>query len=310
MGMVRSPGEHVLSLRVGGRRREALVVVPEACSANPAQPRPLVLVFHGAGSTGRLAAIATGFTEKAQREGFFAVYPEGVRPNPDRRASFLRNPPFFNVGSNIGYAERAGIDDRGFVRALVAELRRRLPVDPRRIYATGFSNGASMAFLAAMELPEQIAAIGPVAGHLWRFSPAPTRPVPMIYIIGTADPLNPMEGGVVRSPWGRDEPRPPVARSVRTWVRWVGADPEPRLVSETAGVRRVRFEGGPNGADVEFITIAGAGHVWPGGPDILAERIAGKSTDKLDATETIWDFFSRHPAPAARDADPAEPRPT
>lgn len=291
------PGEHTLRISVGGRRREALLFVPPAREKD--RLRPLVLVFHGAGSTGRLAAIATGFSEKAERERFFVVYPEGVRPDPQRRASFLRNPPFFNVGSKIGYAEEAGVDDGGFVRALLDELCSSLPVDPCRIYATGFSNGASMAFLAAMELPERIAAIGPVAGHLWRFSPVPTRPIPMIYIIGTADPLNPMSGGVVLSPWGRRELRPPVERSVRTWAGWVGAEPRPRVISAAAGVRRVRFAGGSTGADVDLITIQDAGHVWPGGPDILAERIAGKRTDKLDATDVIWEFFTQHPKGAS-----------
>jgi polyhydroxybutyrate depolymerase len=66
-------------------------------------------------------------------------------------------------------------------------------------------------------------------------------------------------------------------------------------VFERGGVRRVHYGPGEQGAEVEFITIAEAGHVWPGGPRILAERIAGKRTRKLNATDAIWEFFERHP---------------
>lgn len=289
------PGEHRLTLRVDGRTRECLVHTPHGFDG--ARELPLVLMFHGGGGTARLAAIGTGWSDKADQAGFFVAYPEGVRPHLQRRATFLRNPQFFNAGSGIGYAEEAGVDDHAFVRALLDELCDRLPIDQRRVYACGFSNGASAAFQTAMDMPERIAAIAPVAGHLWRTEPAPSEPIPMIYIIGTADPLNPMAGGVVTSPWEKQELRPPIARSVETWADWIGCGGDAQLVSEHDGLRAVRYGLGEGGAVVEFVTIVGAGHVWPGGPDIIAERIAGQGTNKLNATGVIWDFFERHPKP-------------
>jgi polyhydroxybutyrate depolymerase len=252
-------------------------------------------MFHGGGGTARLAALSTRWSDQADQVGFAVVYPEGVRPDPRRPATFLRNPPFWNVGSGVGYAERVNVDDVGFIRGLLDELCERLPLDPERIYATGFSNGASMAFQVAMELPERIAAIAPVAGYLRCSRPRPTRPIPMVYIAGAADPLIPLAGGGVESPWGELEDRPPVVRSVETWASWLGCPPKPHVVSDRGGVRRVRYGPGERGAEVEFITIAEAGHVWPGGPAVLAERIAGKRTDKLNATDAIWEFFERHP---------------
>jgi polyhydroxybutyrate depolymerase len=284
-------------MTVGSHRRDYVLHVPVL--RHPERPRPLVLAFHGGGGTAKLAALSTGWSDRADRVGFFVVYPEGLRPDPRRPATFLRNPPFWNVGAGVGYAERVNADDVGFVRRLLDELCASLPVDGSRVYATGFSNGASMAFQTAMELPERIAAIAPVSGYLRRRAPRPTRPVSMIYIAGAADPLVPLEGGAVESPWGEREQRPPVARSVETWAGWLGCPPEPRLVTDRGGVRRVRYGPGDQGAEVEFITIADAGHVWPGGPAILAERIAGRTTDKLDATAVIWEFFERHRGPGA-----------
>lgn len=287
------PGEHIFNIEVGPLRRRYILHVPAGYDG--ARPLPAVIVFHGGGGAARVAIIATGWSAKADEIGFFAVYPEGVRPDPQRSPTFLRNPQFWNTGAGIGYADEQNVDDVGFVRALLEEVPARVNVDPQRVYASGFSNGASLAFEAAMQFPERIAAIAPVAGHLWRQEPQPTRPIPMIFIIGTADPLNPYHGGVVTSPWGHVRERPPIERSVRTWAAWIDCPPEPHVLSDRDGVRHVRYGPGPQGAEVDFYTIDGAGHVWPGGPPVLAEHIAGKPTDKLQATDVIWEFFERHP---------------
>lgn len=287
------PGDHTRTIRVAGRARQYILHLPPI--RGRVRPMPLVLAFHGGGGTARLAALSARWSDRADEVGAAVVYPEGVRPDPQRPVTFLRNPPFWNVGSGVGYAERANVDDVGFIRALLDGLCDRLPIDPERIYATGFSNGASMAFKVALELPERLGAIAPVAGYLRQGEPRPSRPISMIYIAGAADPLVPLDGGVVTSPWGELEERPPVVRSVETWASWLDCPREPQVVSERDGVRRVRYGPGTRGAEVEFITIAEAGHVWPGGPAVLAERIAGRSTNKLDATGAIWEFFARHP---------------
>jgi polyhydroxybutyrate depolymerase len=292
-----NPGDHTRSITVAARVRQYILHVPP--TRDTERLLPLVLAFHGGGGTAKLAALSTRWSEKGDQSGFFVVYPEAVRPDPKRPATFLRNPPFWNVGAGVGYAERANVDDVGFVRALLDELCICLPVDASRVYATGFSNGASMAFQMAMEFPERIAAIAPVSGYLRRQQPKPARPISMIYIAGAADPLVPLEGGTVESPWGELEERPPVIRSVETWAAWLGCPPEPRVVSDRSGVRRLRYGPGEQGGEVEFVTIADAGHVWPGGPAILAERIAGRTTDKLNATDAIWEFFERHPGSLA-----------
>ena len=292
MSKMLNPGDHVLGIPVGSRNRQYLLHVTPTC--NDDSPLPLVFVFHGGGGTAKIAAFATGFSQKADRERFFVVYPEALRPDPSRPVTLLRNPAFWNVGTGIGYAQRENVDDVGFIRALLDELPQRFAVDSRRIYAAGFSNGASMVFQAAMELPERFAAIAPVSGHLWRRQPRPTCPISMIYIVGNADPLNPLDGGMVELPWGELERRPPIADSVETWATWIGCAPRPCVISDRDGVQHVRYGPGEQGAEVVFITIADAGHVWPGGPEVLAERITGKRTDKLNATDVIWDFFQQH----------------
>lgn len=289
------PGEHPLTIQVDRRDRPYILHVPPA--GNTSAALPAVFMFHGGGGTARLAADMTQWSQKAEQVGFFVVYPEAVRPDLRRPATFLRNPAFWNVGSGIGQGERENVDDVGFVRALLDCLSQRFAIDSRRIYATGFSNGAALAFRVAMELSDRFAAIGPVSGYPWRQHPKPQHPVSTIYITGTKDPMNPLDGSVIDSPWGPVRQHLPLERAIRRWASRVGCPPEPRVLHDRDGIRRVRYGPGEQGTEVDFCTIEGAGHAWPGGPSVLAERLAGKPTDQLDATDVIWEFFERHPKP-------------
>src|SRR5260221_564174 len=97
---------------------------------------------------------------------------------------------------------------------LLDELPRRLLVDADRIFVTGFSNGASMTFRLGAELSDRIAAIAPVAGHYWPTASTPARPVPTLFLIGDHDPLVPLTGGRVDTPWGRRIEKPSVRESL------------------------------------------------------------------------------------------------
>ncbi len=177
----------------------------------------------------------------------------------------------------------------GFAAALIDELARRWPIDPARVYVTGFSNGASLAFRVAAELAERVAAAAPVAGHLWLDDPRPRRAVPLLLIAGAADPLNPLDGGTVETPWGRTEYHPPPEESARRWAAAIGCDPVADAVPERPGVRTTRWSGGPHGAEVRFTVVEGLGHVWRGGRRVW---VGGPSSDLLDGTRAIWEFLS------------------
>src|SRR5262249_14593728 len=134
----------------------------------------------------------------------------------------------------------------------------------------------------------------PVAGHCRLADPKPVRPVPTLYMIGSEDPLIPMRGGEARSPWlHRLVRRPPVTVTLEAWAAAIGCGPVPRVESDTGGVR-VEVYPGP----VEFrsIVIEGLGHHWPGGKGLLNPRIAGRPSDRLDATAAVWEFFQRRAA--------------
>jgi polyhydroxybutyrate depolymerase len=157
-----------------------------------------------------------------------------------------------------------------------------------------------MAFRVGAELSDRVAAIAPVAGASWAETVSPERAVSVLYLTGTADPLNPMQGGFPRfAIGGRDQggrAKPPVGVEISRWARALSCPDAPPREREENGVRIRRYPGCRDGAEIVFITVDGLGHVWAGGKSLLPEFVVGKPTDKLKATDVIWEFFRSHPA--------------
>ncbi len=289
-----APGTHSFAILVKGVERSYLVHIP--ASYDHAKKWPVVVMFHGGGGTAKDAMSETGWTAKADKEGFLSVFPEGTRSDPTRPPRFRGNPQSWNDGSKRPQvrAARREVADVEFVSMMLSDLKRRYSVDERRIYATGFSNGASMTFRVARELSPLIAAVAPVAGADWLADETPTRPVPLLYFTGTADPGNPFEGGEVRiGSWSFGK-KPPTREMIGRWVKLHGCPEVPRVVYDKDGAQGVAYGLPGQPAKVVLYTIAGHGHHWPGGKSTLPESLAGKNTAKLKATDVIWAFFKAH----------------
>jgi polyhydroxybutyrate depolymerase len=271
------PGDSLRTIAVGTSSRSYLLHVPS--SYRSGRSTPLVLVFHAGG--GRAAGIAphTGFSRLADRAGFVVAYPEGVGGR-------------WNDGRGVAVSH----DDVGFVRALLDTLSAALTIDPRRVYATGISNGAVFTYRLACDLPGVLAAVAPVAGGMPAAlaSACPRGPAPSVLAVqGTADPLMPYDGG------GAGARRVLSAKeSILFWGSRAECEAEVLGEEPTDTVRdgtRVQRAGMicSGGREVELLTIEGGGHTWPGGP--AAGRRVGRVSRELDATAVIWEFFLRHP---------------
>lgn len=278
------------TLEVGGRTRTYLLHVPPTL---PAGPAPLVLVFHGGGGNGPGTERLTRFSELADREGVLVAYPEGVGRNWYDGREF--------TGSSRAHRER--IDDVGFVAALLDAVAHARAVDPRRIYATGISNGAVFSHYLAAHLSPRIAAIAPVVGGIADPPDAglrPERPVSVLILQGTTDPLVPYRGGAVAFGRGRIIDTEDAARR---WARLNGTAPEPRSTVLPAPARdhcgglRLTYSGGRDGSEVVLVRLDGGGHTWPGGGQYLPEALIGRVCHDFSATTVIWEFFRTHPKP-------------
>ena len=180
-----------VTVRHDGLKRTALVRVPGQVAER--RPLPVVLNFHGGAGNAVGQQRYVHMDAIADREGFIVVYPNGTGVLEDRLLAW-------NAGTCCGMAAREETDDVGYVRALLDELARRLPVDSARVYATGLSNGAMMSYRLAAELSDRIAAIAPVAG-------ASAMPLPWVKLrTSLSQPLSGM-------PWGLSS-RAPITTGV------------------------------------------------------------------------------------------------
>lgn len=280
-----------VDLTADGWLRRCLVHVPLVATS---QARALVLFLHGAGGNADWAATETGWPALADQEGFLAAFPEALPPNPHKPARFLSNPPVWSDDSPRSSRRQPPIDDVAFIQRLLDHLQTEFPVDAQRICLSGFSNGAAMTFRLAAELSGRFAAVGPVAGHCWVRDPRPTRPMPTLYLIGTEDPLVPLEGGMIRSPWRWTETRPPVSESLTRWARALGCSPAPWLLSDENGVEKIVYDPGPAAAELQAWFISGLGHHWPGGKGQMNPRLAGRPSNRVDGCAVLWEFFRKH----------------
>jgi len=246
-------------------------------------PRPLVIVLHGAGGTAPWVRASLGWDSLADIHGFNVLYPDGV----DRS---------WNAGTCCGTAAQGGIDDVAFVDILVNATAHTGIVDPERVYVTGISNGGMMAYRLACELPGRFAAIGPVAATM-TVACSDATPTSVCHVHGLRDDIVRFGGGVAASGTARDV-RPPVPATIAAW-RAVDRCGEVRV--EQDGPVRTETADGPGGATVTLVTIADAGHLWPGRDDPRSRLARWLRLDPpgtaVDATAILWRFFATHPRP-------------
>ncbi len=269
----RTNGEIISS----GVRRKYLLYVPP--SYNPATPTPLVITIHGFAQWPTNQKNVSKWNPLADEYGFIVVYPSGTgfpkRWGAHGTANSL-NPPLADVT---------------FISDLIDKLESEYNIDPTRIYVNGLSNGGGMSYLLACQLSERIAAFGTVAGAL--LYPLdkcrPTYTVPMIAFHGDADPIVPYYGG----PSGPfDMPFPVVPDWVAQYAAQNGCTTTNPLPAP-GEVTGVKYSGCNAGAEVHFYTIHGGGHSWPGG-GYLPKAIVGHTTQDINATRMMWDFFKQY----------------
>jgi polyhydroxybutyrate depolymerase len=266
-----SPGTSVEEqLRVDNVPRSYLLHVP--LGYQPTHPTPLMLSFHGHGSTAFIQQRMTGFSVLADRDGFLAVYPQGTI-GKDKATGWATGP--------LTYPQ---VDDVAFVRDLLAHLRATLCVDPHRIDASGFSNGGGMTALLACKLPGQIAAFATVSGSYFPVDGgcSPGRAVPILEIHGTADRTVSYVGNPTRL-------LPPVPIWLAQWAARDGCLSQPQVFLNSSNVVGKQWQGCASGAAVVHYEIIGGRHVWP-------TTLPGSESNRhLSTAALIWAFCQAHP---------------
>jgi polyhydroxybutyrate depolymerase len=220
------------TLQVDGVARQVILDVPDSVKAKA--PAPLLLDFHGFGHSGAGVWNVSGFKLLAEKAGFITAYPTGLPVTLN-----LRGQPMTGPGWEMYSID--GNRDLAFVRALLDDLERRYCLDRRRIYATGFSNGAFFSQLLACALAERIAAVAPVSGGALRVACEPKRPVPILIQHGSQDDLLPPETArAARDAWRTIDgcSGDPTRRDGPTCERWQCRDNTAVVYCEEAYAHR------------------------------------------------------------------------
>jgi len=259
-----------------GNNRTYIVHLPPGYNA--ANPHPMVLNFHGYTSTGAQQEAYSLMNIVADTANFIAVYPDGIANS-------------WNVGFGLT-PYFTGVDDVGFVNALIDTIMAHYNIDVNAVYATGMSNGGYLSNRLACELPNRIAAIATVTGPMTDSTRAycnPSRKVPVMHIHGTTDPIVNYNGMIqslsvpeLINFWGQHDECPVSSSDI----------PYPD-VNTTDGSTAIRKNYLPctDGSEVVLIEIANGGHTWPGGAiDIIAY---GNTNRDFFASGEIWNFFRK-----------------
>ncbi len=234
------------------------------------QPAPLVIALHGGGGNGK--TMIDRWQALARQQGIVIAAPNGIGRS-ERRGTW-------NASGCCGEAMTRGVDDVAFVQAVIDDVSRKIAIDPKRIYVTGFSNGGMLTHRVAIALGRRIAAAGVVSGAMFGNEARPRGPVPMLIIHGESDNVVGFEGGMSETRFvarAQDKPFLPTRASVDFWKRANGC------LGASVTVRRgdVSVESNTScrgKADVVFYDLAKGGHEWPSGATV-------------DATRLLWDFF-------------------
>ncbi len=275
--------------------RERLYFVYSPPSRTLKATRPVVFVLHGGGGADAYEmAKRTRMNFIADREDFIVVYPYGVdgQWNDGRGISFRR------------LVNNKDIDDVGFISAIIDELIQTAGADPRRIYVVGMSNGGMMAYRLGIELGHRLTAIAAIIANLPvnLSNQKPVRPLPVLIMNGTADPMMPWKGGpvrVLRKEYGEvlstDE-------TVQYWLRATGLEKvqpetkklENRTLNDRSTVEVDIYRDSQRRLEIVLYRIVGGGHNLPGGQTPDRPLLLGPKNMDINAMEEVWAFFKRH----------------
>lgn len=280
------PGYEIHQLQWEAARRSYLLHVPPNPSGGPL---PLVIALHGAGENAEHFAAATGFAAPADAQGMMVAFPDGT-PNGQRGNTF-------NAHFCCGEAVTRHIDDVGFVGAVIDDIAARYPLDRGRVFATGMSNGAMLAYVLAAVRPGWFTAIAPVAGAIGGMTragqtyliPLPDRPISVMIMHGMRDSMVLYEGGSSPALAFPNHWKLSVADALSFWAT-VDHCPNTPNIRDAAGgaLRLTSYAGCAAGSTVRLWAIRDGDHAWPG--DIFP---AGKGS--RSAAAEMMGFFAGVP---------------
>ena len=279
-----------LKIKSSGITRSCFIHIPKGFSNQ--KTYPLVFILHGGGGNSLQVAGHSQFNKLADKYGFITAYPQGINKhwNDGRKVPKHRE-------------QDSKVNDVDFIIKVVETLKKKYPVDAKRIYAAGISNGGFMCQRLAVEKADTFAAVASIVASLplfWKNS-SPGK-ISVLLINGTADPLVPYNGGSltikilgIRLNQGKILS---TDKTIYFWLKHnkistlpVITDIEDKVAGDNCHAVRFDWSDKDSGICVSLIKVINGGHSWPGAEKNLPKRIVGETCDDFNASKVIWSFF-------------------
>jgi polyhydroxybutyrate depolymerase len=297
-------------VEINNSTRTFVVHLPQGYDSQ--QHYPVVILLHGRDQDAAQMARLTHFNEFADRDSIIAVYPNAGngrwnigagQPPPYGRGPYRRREPYGPGYPPPGPRREPGERRQGaapsadmqFLHHMLDKVATHYSVDTRRIYAAGLGEGGFLALRMGCNMADRIAAIAAVGAAMPRsLNCIPSRPVPVLLINGTDDPIVHYDGGRYKDGMlhllsAED--------SAKEWARMNRCSEKPaesKLPSLQKGGKDTKvyfFDGCQENAQVALFAVKDGGHTWPGGEQYMIEKEVGKTSHAFDANETIWSFL-------------------
>jgi len=279
------------SLVSSERQRHYKIYIPSTLTAGS----PLLMVLHGSMQNIDEIRVASGyeFERLAEHHGFLLIYPQGYKNN------------WNDCRKTASYPAKAeNIDDLSFLQALIEKAESEYHIDTQQVFIAGWSNGGHMGFKAALERPEMFSAIAAISANLPTAEHsdchAKGKPMSVLIMNGTEDPINPYQGGRVTL-FGFGD-RGQVLSSIQSaeyFADLAGHTTESMTQQVlTQGLQHkqgsvvVKNWQATGKAEISLVTLQGGGHLIPQG-FYRAPRLLGNNTPEFNGPEFIWQFLER-----------------
>lgn len=270
---------------IDGIRRTYIVKLPQNYYQNDST-RAMIIGMHGTGGSADQFERAYGFDQKADLEGFVAVYPDGVQ-----KEGGLLKIRTWNAGTCCDFAMETDVNDVKFISTIIDNISGRFHINLKKVYVSGMSNGGMMAYRVALELPHKVAAAGIVSATMVAPKDSSRQGiVPILHIHGAPDTKVPFNGGVGLGKYNF----PPVMEGINYWITRNHCAVDP-VVEQHQGYEKKSWKNSSGTTLVQCYFTEDGGHAWPSSS--AQGRMGDTPSEVINATNLIWDFCKRFSLP-------------
>lgn len=279
-------GDYKYEIKIGRDTRYYLAHVPSNYNVNKSVP--MWVAMHGGSGSAEIMRDYYGIPQKADKEGFIAVFPHGqARAISPDLATWNAGP-----GECCAYAIEHGGDDTAFIRAVVKDVEQKFNIDSRRVYINGFSNGAMKTYDLACQAADIFAAAAPVSGTERTKSCNPSRPIPIAHFHSIDDKTVQYNGGCGDNGCVAGSASTPVPETINRWIARNNTSSTPVRIKDVRGAYCDEYRPNAGGAVIQLCVTEDGGHSWAGGqkPRLTADT----PSRAINTTNEIWEFFKKH----------------